>query len=81
VANYSSTFLKKVNNVPVALYPNILSVFDVWQNALAGMKNRRAIVAQCADWLRESTKPFRGVDEPSRWSELKSWRLRGISGV
>jgi hypothetical protein len=67
--------LKKVNNVPVALYPNILSVFDVWQNALAGMKNRvsRAIVTQCADWLREIDKAGsrKASDEPSRWSELE----------
>src|SRR4029077_15058627 len=79
--------LKKVNNVPVALYPNILSVFDVWQNALAGVKNRvySAIVTQCADWLREIDKAGsrKASDEPSRWSELEElgdfrkslWRL------
>ena len=50
--------LKQVDSLPVTLYPGILSVFEVWQNALAGMKNSvsRAILTQCADWLRDIDK-------------------------
>lgn len=47
--------LAHVAEVPPKVYPDILSVFEVWQNALADLRNgtSRAILTQCAAWLRE----------------------------
>jgi hypothetical protein len=79
--------LKQVDSLPVALYPGILSVFEVWQNALAGMKNRvsRAILTQCADWLRDIDKASSRETgrDPSRWSgfeELGGFR-KSLGGL
>jgi hypothetical protein len=67
--------LQQINNLPAALYPDILSVFEVWQNALAGIKNRvsSVIITQCADWLGDIDKAGsrKATREPSRWSELE----------
>ncbi len=67
--------LARTNTIPVTLYPDIVSVFEVWQNALAGVKNpiSRALVTQCASWLREIDKlgTTKTPTEASRWKPLK----------
>ena len=66
--------LARVDTIPVSLYPDIVAVFEVWQNIARDIKNpvSRAILTQCANWLREidthvarSTPPL-----PSRWDEM-----------
>lgn len=47
--------LRKVSSIPQRLYPEILSIFEVWQNALADLSNStsRALLQLCAKWLTE----------------------------
>ncbi len=67
--------LARVDTIPVSLYPDIVSVFEVWQNLARDIKNpvSRAILTQCANWLREIDK--RNAHDtpppPSRWDGLK----------
>jgi hypothetical protein len=62
-------------SLPVRLMPSTLQVFEVWQNALADLKNPRsaAIIGICADWLMQ----LEGVEYPAelrlergRWHAL-----------
>lgn len=65
--------LERINDIPVALYPDIVSVFEVWQNALAAIRNRvsKALLAQCAVWLSElDLRDDLALDDRSRWSNL-----------
>src|SRR6266851_1174452 len=67
--------LARVDSIPVILYPHVVSVFEVWQNALAGIKNRvsSALLTRCADWLREiDVLDAREVPtQGSRWENLE----------
>lgn len=72
--------LRRLDSLPLALYPQIVAVFEVWQNALAGFKNpiSVALLNRCADWLREiDTRDGRmerfaqlEQEEPSRWQAV-----------
>lgn len=46
---------RKIADIPVVLYPDIIAVFEVWQNALGDLRNNlsRAILTLCAEWLGE----------------------------
>lgn len=64
-----------VQSLPTRLLPNVLEVFEVWQNVFADLKNPRsaAIVNACANWLIE----LEGVEyserltlEHGRWDAL-----------
>ncbi|MGH8657251.1 MAG: hypothetical protein ACREV4_01835 [Gammaproteobacteria bacterium] len=65
--------LGRVDAIPVTLYPHIVSVFEVWQNALAGITNpvSSALLVRCADWLREvdMLDERRAFTEGSRWNQ------------
>lgn len=52
---FISFLLRRIEDVPPILYPDILSVFKVWQNALSGVRNplSRSILVQCAKWLED----------------------------
>ena len=67
--------LARVDTIPVSLYPDIVSVFEVWQNIARDIKNpvSRAILTQCAKWLREiDTRSARDTPPPpSRWDGMK----------
>lgn len=67
--------LARVDTIPVSLYPNIISVFEVWQNFARDIKNpvSRAILTQCAKWLREiDTRSARDTrPPPSRWDGMR----------
>ena len=67
--------LARTNTIPVTLYPDIVSVFEVWQNALVGVQNQisSALLTQCADWLREISKlgTTHTPTEASRWKPLE----------
>ena len=45
--------LRRISCIPQRLYPEIVAIFEVWQNALAGICNpiSRALLQQCASWL------------------------------
>ncbi|MGH7170343.1 MAG: ATP-binding protein, partial [Gemmataceae bacterium] len=66
--------LPRTETISAALYPDVVSVFEVWQNALSGLENSisSAIVARCAAWLREidkrETRPT--ADQESRWDGI-----------
>lgn len=67
--------LARVDTIPASLYPDIVSVFEVWQNIARDIKNpvSRAILTQCATWLREiDTRSVRDTPPPpSRWDGMK----------
>ena len=45
--------LLRISVIPQRLYPEIVAIFEVWQNALAGFPNptSHALLQQCATWL------------------------------
>lgn len=45
--------LRRISDIPQRLYPEIVAIFEVWQNALADFPNptSRALLQQCATWL------------------------------
>ncbi len=67
--------LRRLPKIPVRLYPDVVSVFEVWQNACAGIPNAisSAIMARCGTWLGEldarGTKE--GAEANTRWDDLK----------
>jgi hypothetical protein len=67
--------LLKCDVIPVRLYPDVIAVFQVWQNAAAEIPNplSHALLTQCADWIA-SIDSHAHVDEPdpsaARWSHL-----------
>lgn len=48
-----SLILRRISDIPQRLYPEIVSVFEVWQNALADIPNptSRALLQESATWL------------------------------
>jgi hypothetical protein len=67
--------LERIDQIPASLYPHVVSVFEVWQNVLAGIRNpvSAALLTQCADWLRE-IDALHARKEPtsgSRWSGIE----------
>ena len=69
--------LSRKDTIPVALYPDMVSIFEVWQNAVSSLKNRvsTAIVQLCADWLRE-IEAHNAAKTPTnqpRWHSLKGY--------
>lgn len=45
--------LRRISDIPQRLYPEIVAVFEVWQNAFADLRNTtsHALLQQCATWL------------------------------
>ncbi|CAJ0774971.1 hypothetical protein [Ralstonia chuxiongensis] len=45
--------LHRIGDIPPRLYPEIVAIFEVWQNALADFRNRtsQTLLQQCATWL------------------------------
>jgi hypothetical protein len=65
--------IPRLDAIPANLYAEIVAVFEVWQNALAGIANpiSSAIVTQCADWLREiDMRGSRYTTERTRWDSV-----------
>jgi hypothetical protein len=67
--------LERIDDIPVALYPDILSIFEVWQNALSPIRNRisRLLLSKSAEWLRElhAREEEHAPTTSSRWSGLQ----------
>ncbi len=69
--------LKRISNIPQRLYPEIVAIFEVWQNALADLRNptSHALLQQCATWLAaiEAISTVDGPDENSAyWGKVPS---------
>lgn len=63
--------LQYVSDIPQRLYPEIVAIFEVWQNALADLRNptSRALLQQCAAWLAaiDAISTADGPDENSAY--------------
>ncbi|WP_312170041.1 hypothetical protein [Stutzerimonas kunmingensis] len=62
--------LRRVSDIPQRLYPEVVAIFEVWQNALADFRNptSRALLKQCAEWLT-SIDAISTSDSPDMNSE------------
>lgn len=65
--------LKRISDIPQRLYPEIVAIFEVWQNALADLHNRTSsvLLQQCATWLTaiDAISSADGPDENSAYWE------------
>lgn len=63
--------LRRISDIPQRLYPDIVAIFEVWQNALADLRNRTssALLQQCATWLAaiDAISTADGPDENSAY--------------
>ena len=74
--------LRHISDIPQRLYPEIVAIFDVWQNLLADLRNptSRALLQQCAIWLTaiDAISTADGPDENSAYwakvSDLDAFR-------
>lgn len=75
--------LARVDSIPVLLRPQVVSIFEVWQNALAGLKNAvsSALLTKCAQWVREidERQGQRDAEEGSPWQPLRDLDEFGAS--
>jgi hypothetical protein len=67
--------LRRILDIPQRLYPEVLAIFEVWQNALADFANptSRALLQQCALWLSaiDSNSLADKINEESAyWNEV-----------
>ncbi|MFA0812775.1 hypothetical protein [Microbulbifer epialgicus] len=67
--------LKRISKIPQRLYPEVISIFEVWQNVFSDYDNlvSRALLQQCANWLRDLDEieyEKMPSKKPSSWSEL-----------
>ena len=67
--------LRHISNVPQRFYPEIVAIFEVWQNALADLRNptSQTLLQQCASWLAaiDALSTVNRTDENSAyWAEV-----------
>lgn len=76
--------LRHLDSLPVVLYSNIVSIFEVWQNVFAWHKNAvaTALLNQCAGWLRElDARDAQMGGMPWNDREKTSSRWQGLDGL
>jgi hypothetical protein len=65
--------LRRISNIPQRLYPEVVAIFEVWQNALADLRNPTscALLQQCATWLTaiDAISAADGPDDSSAYWE------------
>lgn len=66
---------RRLSTIPQRFYPEIVAIFEVWQNALADIRNptSRTVLQQCAGWLAaiDSTTTSDGSDKNSAyWAKV-----------
>lgn len=74
--------LKRINNIPTYLYPEIVAIFEVWQNMFSGTSNKLSdlLILRCNTWLEsiEKINPYDTNDQYKKlWqevTELKSFK-------
>lgn len=61
---------RRISDIPHRLYPDVVAIFEVWQNALADFHNptSRALLLQCGDWLA-AIDAISTADAPNENSE------------
>ncbi|MCW8929629.1 MAG: ATP-binding protein [Gammaproteobacteria bacterium] len=69
--------LRHISDIPQRLYPELVAIFEVWQNALADLSNptSQALLQQCATWLAaiDAVSTAKGPDENSAyWEKVPS---------
>lgn len=74
-SRFISFLLRTISDIPVRLYPAIVAIFEVWQNALAGVRNAvsQAILTQSAEWLRDlqtRSSPEEPETRSARWEQV-----------
>lgn len=82
--NFITFLLKRIEDIPVRLYSELLSVFEVWQNALAAIPNGTSpkLMSLVSSWIEEidpELDDYRNKNADSRWFEvsgLESFRDR-----
>ncbi|MBY3332822.1 ATP-binding protein [Rhizobium laguerreae] len=72
---FISFLLRRLSRIAPTLYPDVLAVFEVWQNALAGIRNGRSreILTQCARWVEELDARDRSKGqspESTKWNDV-----------
>lgn len=76
-SRFIAFLLARSSTIPIALYPDVVSIFEVWQNALSEIKNviSDALLDQAATWLKALSEPSAArCPRPtsSRWAPLSS---------
>lgn len=65
--------LRRISDIPQRLYPEIVAIFEVWQNALADLRNPTShdLLQQCDSWLAaiDAISTANGPDENSAYWE------------
>lgn len=73
--------LRRISDIPQRLYPEIVAIFEVWQNALADLRNPTShdLLQQCASWLAaiDAISIADGPDENSAYWE----RVSGLGAL
>jgi hypothetical protein len=62
--------INRIEAIPVRLYPDIVSLFEVWQNALAGIRNRvsSGLLKLADSWLQEIENAESETRSSRRWA-------------
>lgn len=69
--------IRRIQEIPQRLYPEIISIFEVWQHALSGYKNptSHAILKQCSIWLSSAEDELKASRNCARdsmgWDDIK----------
>ncbi|HSN24265.1 MAG TPA: hypothetical protein VLS45_08895, partial [Methylomicrobium sp.] len=70
--------LKRIEEIPKRLYPEVVPIFEVWQNALSGLPNpmSRTLLQQCTLWLAAiDARPDDEPDENSAyWGKVPNFK-------
>ena len=82
-----SFILRRISDIPQRLFPEVVAIFDVWQNALAHFRNSTSLtfLQQCATWLSaiDAISIADGPDENSAYwdkvPDLGSFRKSLVS--
>lgn len=66
--------LRRISDIPQRLYPEIVAIFEVWQNLLAGFRNptSHTLLQQCETWLA-AIDAIDALDEPDENSAY--WKM------
>ena len=75
--------LRRIDDVPTSIRPHLVTVFEVWQNAVADVPNRvsKAIVNLAKSWLTEieaRTHNRAPSQDTGGWEQLKRGDLREL---
>lgn len=69
-----------IDNLPCTIIPDLISVFEVWQNAFSDFKNPMSplIVSKCMEWLidiEDREHPEKRIYDRGKWGKLDSEEL------